>query len=368
MMSKLVKIWKNSRYLVLWIGFCLILAPFSLLKAADEQCLSNLRTAENYLEAGRLSEIPDLLRECLRKSDGFTKEEQIQAYRLLAISYIYMDRPGLAEENYLSILRNDPEYRISVNDPIEFRYFEQRYKSAPYFSYQFRLGFNTTFVQNLVVHNMQANMTSMEAYQNNLGVDIAAGLEYHLNTSLKIGLETQFSFYSYTMRDSVLGFSVLAFREQNAGLRVPVYVKYSLGNRPIKPYILLGVVPEFMFSSTAQVTRDVFDAEGGQVRGVPINLMEAGIRSGMNFSGMAGLGVSFKRGLNHMFVDARLVAGLHNRTKGANRFANNAANAELLHRYHYVSNDMIYHQAVLSFGYSRTVFRTKKIKSYDQGL
>lgn len=87
-------------------------------------CTQNLRLARSLYEEGKLNEIPPTLKSCLNKieSDGeFTPEEKVEAYRLLAITYLYLDEPAKADEAMLELLHTNPEYEVNERlDPAEY--------------------------------------------------------------------------------------------------------------------------------------------------------------------------------------------------------------------------------------------------------
>ena len=55
-------------------------------------CAQTLRLAQSIYEQGRLHELPQLLEHCL-SDGGFNEEEQVSAYKLLTLTYIYLEEP-----------------------------------------------------------------------------------------------------------------------------------------------------------------------------------------------------------------------------------------------------------------------------------
>lgn len=65
-------------------------------------CAQTLRLARSTYEQGRLHEIPALLEKCL--TGGFSQQEQVEAYKLLCLSYIYLEEPVKASIYCISFL------------------------------------------------------------------------------------------------------------------------------------------------------------------------------------------------------------------------------------------------------------------------
>ena len=71
-------------------------------------CAQTLRLAQSVYDQGRLQELNGILQNCLQ--NGFTKQERVEAYKLLTLSYIYQEEPEKADEAMLDLLRTDPYF------------------------------------------------------------------------------------------------------------------------------------------------------------------------------------------------------------------------------------------------------------------
>ena len=96
-----------------------------------QNCTQSLRNAERAYAEGRIGEIPTLLDLCLR--GGFNKAEQVKAYRLLTLSYLYQYETASAEKAMLSFLREAPDYKLDPNDPAPFVKLYKRFRTSPVF-------------------------------------------------------------------------------------------------------------------------------------------------------------------------------------------------------------------------------------------
>ena len=83
-----------QKYIKILISFWIIIFVPALL-FAQQDCAVKLKDAQNQFEVGQVQDVPDLLLECLKS--GFTREEKIQAYKVLINAYIFDDNMAQAE-------------------------------------------------------------------------------------------------------------------------------------------------------------------------------------------------------------------------------------------------------------------------------
>ncbi len=89
--------------------------------SSNAQTSDCLRNSQQKFNIGHLNEIPTSLEECLDKKNlktEFTiKEEEIQAFKLLTLVYIYLDDQRNANKSILRLLKSDPEHQPDPQDP-----------------------------------------------------------------------------------------------------------------------------------------------------------------------------------------------------------------------------------------------------------
>ena len=85
--------------IIVWYTILLILVVSGLPRMSFSQtnCSQVLVDAQNMFEDGKINEIPEFLDPCL--TDGFTKEEKIEAYKLLSMVYTFMDEDENADQH-----------------------------------------------------------------------------------------------------------------------------------------------------------------------------------------------------------------------------------------------------------------------------
>ena len=122
----------------LLIFACLPLFPVY----SQEDCSTKIQEAQRYYDQGMIDEIPSMLAPCM--ADGFNRTQKIEAYKLIIMSYLFDENQFEAEKTMLEFLKKYPEYEIMPNDPVEFVYLFESYRTASVFSFGLSGGLNFT--------------------------------------------------------------------------------------------------------------------------------------------------------------------------------------------------------------------------------
>lgn len=89
----------------------------SALAQEPDPCSRALVQADARYVAGQFEEAVEILATCLNQSDA-TRQQTIEAYRLLTLAYLRMEHTGEARAAIIQIFRTDPTYRPDpINDP-----------------------------------------------------------------------------------------------------------------------------------------------------------------------------------------------------------------------------------------------------------
>ena len=112
------------------------------MRYAQDDCATKIQEAQKYYDQGMIDEIPKMLAPCM--ADGFTRTQKIEAYKLIILSYLFDDNQFEAEKTMLEFLKKYPEYEIMPNDPVEFVYLFESYRTTSVFSFGITAGFNFT--------------------------------------------------------------------------------------------------------------------------------------------------------------------------------------------------------------------------------
>lgn len=141
--------------------YCLFIFSAAFFSTAYSQTASNctqvLRLMRTTYEQGRLHELPTLAEGCLAAPEGkgFTKEERREAYRILTLTYIYLEEPEKADESMLRLLETEHFYELNPTiDPAEFVVLYNKFRHDPIFRYGLKIGGNMTMPGTIEYQNI----------------------------------------------------------------------------------------------------------------------------------------------------------------------------------------------------------------------
>lgn len=117
-------------------------------------CSQRLRLARATYEAGRLHELVgtilgDDAKGCFFGTDvnnAFSKQEKVDALKLITLAYIYLEEPEKADASMLQLLKTDHFYDPDENaDPAEYLALYNTFRTHPILSYGLKVGATATF-------------------------------------------------------------------------------------------------------------------------------------------------------------------------------------------------------------------------------
>jgi len=150
------------------------------------QCAQNWDEAQSEFKEGHLYSIPSLLQDCI---EGGSKQDKIDAYRMLTITYLYIDDPYGAQNSFLGLLKLDPEYRIKPSDPVELEYLSKEFITTPIFSWRVRGGINYSLISVINKNGVGNTNLNTEKYKGLIGANIIGSFDVHFNKIISLGIE-----------------------------------------------------------------------------------------------------------------------------------------------------------------------------------
>jgi hypothetical protein len=162
----------------------------------NANCTQVLRLARAVYEQGRLHELETLLKDCLAgevgSSNGFaTVQEKVDAYKLLTLSYIYLEEPEKANTAMLGLLRADHFFEVNkASDPAEFQALYKTFRSFPV------LAFGGRIASNLNLTHLQSNYYVWS--------DAKGQAKYSPNFSIGLGLFAEKELFAKTSESNFL--------------------------------------------------------------------------------------------------------------------------------------------------------------------
>jgi hypothetical protein len=245
---------KRPLYAFLLLSFI----GYSQAYGQQTSCAQNLRLARATYEQGRLHEVPTYVQSCIQNG---SRQEKVEAYKLLCLTYIYLEEPEKADQAMLSILQTDHYYTVDpVSDPAEFVALYKTFRTDPIYRFGAKLGANAT--QPNVISYVPANDGKSE-YSSGYGFQGGLALEVPLKKNIVFAPEVNFVLknFKYSNTVSYLDEDVPADQEpqsrefkttgteRHAWVSVPLLVQYRISKSKFHPYISAGVSTDLLISA-----------------------------------------------------------------------------------------------------------------------
>jgi len=330
--------------------------------AQEKNCEQVLIEADDEFNAGRFYGIPSMLQPCL--DGGFTNEQKVRAYLILAQAYLILDDPIGADDSYLKLLRADPEYVANpARDPIDVYYLSKKFTATPVFTPHFRAGLNAS--RPWMIQRITTSGTPLDKKEIlKVGFQFGLGFDWNLNSNWSIGTEGNFSYKSFSRETK--GYSkndIQQMKETHTGFDIPLYVKYSDDSGKIRPFGYAGFAIGFLTSANVslQFDNNTDNPEVGiqQASGASESIRFK--RNILNYSLVLGGGAKYKIGRDFVYADLRYMAGLSNFTKSdKNYYTENGAFDPSITNYQFVSDFFRLDNLSLSFGYIHPIYNPRK--------
>jgi len=346
----------------------LIVAAFTGNIMAQEECAYVLEEAQEMFDAGLIETIPDKLATCLRS--GFTNEEQLQAHKLIILSYLFDDNPELADGAMLRFLTEYPAYEPVATDPREFILLMETYDTDPVLMLGGGIGMNFSFPimkEEMGPHNVLLNNGNLVPGRSGFHGSFMVERQLIPNLHILGELSVANIVYDNYLDDEsetiipnaeITDYSVIEFYESQTQIRLPVSAAYYFMENDFKPYIRAGIVPGVLLVAKAEAKR-VYINTGtinyGDVEVANVDLMPG--RRLFNMWAFAGAGFSYKLGPGNFFLDLRYHMNLFDQVRpGSDPFQFQ----DLTYGIYYVNDNFYLNNVTATVGYMFPLYRPKK--------
>jgi hypothetical protein len=324
-------------------------------------CAQTLRLAQSIYEQGRLHELPQLLEGCLK--DGFNNAEKVNAYKLLALTYIYLEEPEKADESMLALLRIDTQFKVNdAVDPAEFVALHKTFRTDPIY----RIGGKSGGVasQPSVISADYVNDGTNE-YKNNFGFSGTISVEIPLPGQLrKFTLNPELSFQLLSFNGSnekgqnPMGDTALVTKatETQAWISLPISLQYQVYEKgSINYFVSAGLSADYLLSSSIRIISN--REESSPVDENTYNVSEQ--RNHFNTGALLSAGFKRKIGKGFLIAEVRYKLGLLPMLTKADTYENSV----LVFNYKYADGIFKLNTLSLSVGYLINRYNPKKLTS-----
>jgi hypothetical protein len=346
-------------------------------------CTQILRTARSVYDQGRLHELPTLLQGCY---DGtgqeFTETEMIEAYKILTLSYIYLEEPAEADKSMISLLHTDPFFVPSAEvDPVEFRNLYKKFRTKPVYRFGLKFGFNTNHINVIKQHNMWAFAQGKGEYNSKIGIHFGMSFEKDMAKQgdsqngfvkrLVLNPELFYTTYSFVynnasplsteegLNDDAKKSGSLTHTIQQSKIQLNFLAQYLILKDPDNiaetfiPFVAFGPTVNVLAKSSFSGDTDVDEAVIGQ----PVNTIDFYKPVTLALTGMAG--VKLRIGGFYITGDVRFQYGLGGIVKKDKRLQWTAEEERLID-YGYEDNEFSLSQSMVNVGILFPRFNPKK--------
>lgn len=325
-----------------------------------------LRLARATYEQGRLHEIEgQLTTDIVAK---MAKAEKVEAYKILCLSYIYLEEPAKADEAMLNILRTEPYFQINeAVDPAEFVALYKTFRTLPIFRIGAKLGVDACR-PNVVEATTAGELAEGSKYSALIGILFGATGDVPLNSRLTLHGELLYSQKKFKLnqvfdrqQDVITGEELVnetEATEQETWLSLPLLLEWkpfksnSKFNNKVNPYISGGVAVDYLLASkiSAEQLRDQQSAIQEKTYDIK--------RNSINVSALAAIGSKVRVGGGYIVAEFRYLYGITKVSSKEDAYENQEITWEI----NYADPVFKLSSLELSVAYVQNIFSPKKLK------
>jgi hypothetical protein len=311
--------------------------------AQTDSCIIKLKSANTGYDQGDYDGTIKLLKPALAECD-LSKEDKIQANKLLIMSYLKVDNLEEADKTAGEIMKIDPYYKPDKfkDDPKLSALFE-KYKPTPMFRMGIYGGINMSSIDVVqsysIVHDDDAE--GLDSYNEEMGFQLGAFAEYRAFKSLwlELGFMYRQSKYEHIL-DSVEN-STVTYSEKLSYFDVPLSLKYYFLDGTISPYIEAGATFSFLTDALSTTSRE----------GEEDLVNRTDYRNDFGVGYFGGAGVVYKMKAMQLFADVRYSYYPDNVNEEGTRYSDPVN----VFKYYYIDDDFRMDNLQINVGVSYTL-------------
>lgn len=292
--------------------FCLFVFMSAKIVGQTTTCPQTLRLAHATYDQGRLHEVPSLLESCL-ESDELSPQQKAEGYRLVVLSYIYLEEPKSADDNMLMLLRTDPYFVPSQTDPAEFIALYKTFRTRPI--YRIGAGVGVQAAQpNVVEYTPAVPLADGSKYKFLIGLQVGAIADLPVTDNITGNAKLLFSQKRFSIdlivdrSDPNIGTLKNTFSgiESQSWISLPLMLQYRILEKKYNPYVALGASVDYLLNAelTAERTRE------GESSITESTFDFKPQREKINLSVLGAIGGKMRVGGGFAFAELQFVYGL----------------------------------------------------------
>lgn len=222
---------------------------------AQSNCERNLQEAKSDYNSGNLYAIPGKLTDCLE--DGFSKDEKVEAYKLLTLTYLNINQNEKAKESLIKLLNIKTDFRALPNiDPPELYSLYRKIDTDPKYFIGIMFGGNYNTIQIIEPFTKGSVRDGNIVNYSGLG-SIEAGAQFikPLLNNFWVKAELLFQNQRYDYNEEVLIYAdsinnKYSYQSTNNGLNLNISARSVINNYYWKPFVDYGISGRYNFSQS----------------------------------------------------------------------------------------------------------------------
>ncbi len=351
-------------FLIIAIFFTVVLRT-----SAQDECAVALNEAQDKYELGRLYEIPELINPCIE--NGFSKEQKITAYRLLTLTYLFLNYFDEADKSYLELLKLSPEYNVNDElDPMEIINHHNKFTTKPQFYLNLlKFGFNLSYANVMTDYSLSRSADGSDRFSTVPGFHAGFGAEMVLFQDLHLCGEFLISHKSIHQTDTHWEFYTTNMDITQTQIEIPILLKYNFRLGKINPFVEAGISPSYIYNSSIQNIEGIYvdSTENNELEEFPVQprpeISTTKLTKNFNYSAVLGAGINYKIGLNYLSIELRYSMEMLNATIPRDRWREDFSEArDLKFPTGYVADDYKLNNISFLVGFVKPLYKPRKLK------
>jgi len=333
----------------------LLLLPFAGYSQETGSCAENLKNAQALFARGQVEQVPSMLVECMKV--GFTREEYLDAYKLLIQSYLFEDKLEKADSAMLEFLKRNPEYELSPTDHSSFVHLFGNFIVKPVVQVSLHLGTNIPFLTFIDPKYVLGEPDESSYNSEVINLYISLEAKFELYKRIGINLEAAYSQLAFTNVEKIPNIGTTTYTETQKRIEIPVSLTYNFTSfGKFTPYGRLGFGPALTLGSSGTPEHKPLATNG-----IPLPALEidrAGSRIKLDMFLQAGGGIKYKTRGGFFFTELRTNIGFIDQVIRAGY----STEEQELSRYYYADDDFNLNALNFTVGYTQIFYKPSKRK------
>ncbi len=306
--------------------------------AQSDPCIATLKDAQTRADQGWYDEAISMLNTALTDCK-FSREDEIEARKLLIIHYLQIDYLEEADASAARIMKLSPNFEPDrLRDPIQLVKIFRKYKPAPVLNIAITGGVNFSQIELLQAYSIipGPEITDRTTYNGLNGWQIGLKVEKKVWSQFWIIASTQFRNSAYEAQKDSVQDQRISYNEQLSFVDFAITGRYYIGNWPLQPFAEIGGQYTLLNSALGELSRPgTTDL---------VNRLEQRNRNFSSYHWGGGLAYT-KKG-----ISIRLGVQVHTFSKNLVNPETRFDNLDVIFKYFYLDNDIVMNHLQVNIG------------------